>query len=338
MIKGICALYCRFVSVSVSLAVVATLLFALLPPLSAEEANDFHSDGTSTTEDIKSRAPSYSPGGTISFGMTVPDDGFPGTVKVHFSARRVWQNIWSERRACSGTLIAPDVILTALHCALDKEGRLRPHFRWGMRSVGDLPRIHGRESLTGGDYYWPADPMEYVRNVVGEIVKQPRKDRDLIAIRIGNPVPGSTRRVVPVLRPEQLAAYPFTAWVGWGMTEVSTRTTELNYISIPVNPADLGSTLIPASRPVRLKDGSFSSGVCGGDSGGPLYAMRTTEDLVNVRLLGVIHAYRPPMPLPPNWAALSDTERCILAGNQSLAVNMIRQTAFIEAALATLAQ
>ena len=168
---------------------------------------------------------------------------------------------------CTGSLVAPNWVLTAAHCLVDHDGSV------------DVPS----EISVFLGHDWDKGVCEYTRDEIGRVIIHPdyyykgagfRNDAALIEIL--EPAPADPVRI---LTPEEGAWYAPSGSrgtaVGWGRTDEGRYPSILHHVGIPVwTPEDcLRDSLWKNSEIVHertLCAGVEGMGTDSGDSGGPL--------------------------------------------------------------------
>lgn len=151
---------------------------------------------------------------------------------------------------CSGTLIAPDVVLTAAHCVDPEDCGQRVH-------IGDDVR------------YADAGTIVKVREAVIHPEYRGSGSADLAVLRLARPVDVAPRAVAPA---DALEDKTFVRVVGFGRTDFAGRVGygRRRQVDVPLagRDVDYGADLdteFVAATPSRNRDS------CRGDSGGPAY-------------------------------------------------------------------
>ena len=167
---------------------------------------------------------------------------------------------------CTGTLIAPDVVLTAGHC------------------IG----IHPAEVMLGSvDYTQPGGEVIKVKSATAYPDWQHQYDVGVLVLE--HPSKAKPRAIAATCTAKKLVAGADVRVVGFGLTTTSGTgdNTKLHEGTMQVD--DASCTMDPSCAAAVAPDGEFTAGgngidACFGDSGGPIY-MGSGRD---VSLIGVV--------------------------------------------------
>jgi secreted trypsin-like serine protease len=136
---------------------------------------------------------------------------------------------------CGGSVIAPDLILTAAHCIADETGDVMP--------AADVVVLLGANQLTEG-----------TRHTVARIIKHPgydpaRLDNDIALLRLAAPTD------IPPVRLADATPEAGPVWVtGWGMTEDESFPLVLQEVKVELQPQAACNTGIKAIYRADLAD------------------------------------------------------------------------------------
>ncbi|MFZ1925484.1 MAG: serine protease [Solirubrobacteraceae bacterium] len=199
------------------------------------------------------------PPATAIIGGTIAQTGtFPSLAYVvDFQGQLAYQ--------CTGTVIAPSLVLTAGHCAENMQTGV-PFNPSGFRVV------------TGA--VAPLQPGDLVSTVLGVIV-YPGLERkvdngDVALLVLSTPTSAPPIALATPKQAKRLAAGAAATIVGWGKTafEQSTLTEQLQSASTVVQARKWcrrnAPPFFPRSEICTITPPSYATGVCQGDSGGPL--------------------------------------------------------------------
>lgn len=210
-------------------------------------------------------------------GSSAPDGTFPSLAYVvDVQGRYVYQ--------CTGTVVAPSLILTAGHCAEN------------MRT-GVVNSPLGYRVVTGA--VDPTSPTATVSPVLGVIVYPGlvRKvdEGDAALLVLSNPVTTPPVTLATRSYARRLRGGSPAVMAGWGITSYAQR--------LPTERLQSADTVVQGrrwcranARPFYVKNEictisppSYATGACAGDSGGPLLARRPTGQQIQIGI--AVHVY-----------------------------------------------
>jgi secreted trypsin-like serine protease len=210
------------------------------------------------------------PATAIIGGTTAQTGTFPSLAYVvDFQGQLAYQ--------CTGTVIAPSLVLTAGHCAENMQTGV-PFSQAGFRVV------------TGA--VDPLQPGDLVSTVLGVIV-YPGLERkvdngDVALLVLSTPTSAPPIALASPQQAKRLVAGAPTTIVGWGKTafEQTTWTEQLQSASTVVQARKWCRRNAPPffvrSEICTITPPSYATGVCQGDSGGPLLASGPSGEPVEV--------------------------------------------------------
>lgn len=215
-------------------------------------------------------------------GCSVNEDIKPSTVNILYGTADtthtgvVYINL--NGAGCSGTLIAPDVVLTAAHCVVSPSS-MSVHF--GNSEPFDASRgvIEARVHPD-----WTGDTTDDLSN-------------DIALLRLDSPAPPQAQIVAPLPSSQGLTLTDIDVtdleFVGYGVTETGSSGTRLRMdqtlrylcdaggtycnIDVPVGSDNYELLIPPGSLGIHMNN---SGGICHGDSGGPAFVMRNGTEYV----------------------------------------------------------
>jgi secreted trypsin-like serine protease len=177
----------------------------------------------------------------------------------------------SGDQACGGTLVADTWVLTAGHCLAMN------------RPMGGIPKVViGRHQLSSpeGEEVAVAEVLRHPAygHTSSSAASRNIADNDLALLRLERPSDAPKARVARIEEIEVLGAGVEVTAVGWGLTDdaLGTDTDVLRQVTVPLITDEACAT--PEYErfltPNMLCTGSLGNheAVCGGDSGGPLFA------------------------------------------------------------------
>lgn len=213
-----------------------------------------HAEGSSSLLDPTLR--SATAAAPVVGGTTVPEGKWPDAVAV-----------LARNAMCTGTLIAPDVVLTAGHCI----------------ETDPVEVIVGSVELT--------DTSAGTAIAVKKAIAYPDWEHafDVGVLVLDHPASVAPRAVASACTAKHLVAGAKVRVVGFGLTRKDGMgdNTRLHQALLPV--VDSSCTHNPACEPAVAPNGEFTAGgggvdACFGDSGGPIYL----ESGHDAALIGVV--------------------------------------------------
>ena len=163
---------------------------------------------------------------------------------------------------CGGSLVAPDIVVTAAHCNYYQESERSPLKRWENRQVQVLT---GTRSLRGG-----GERLDVTDIVQHTSYKPNEKGYDVAVWKLATPA-----QDIPLA---QLATSDGTVGsellaTGWGATaSKGTKSPELLKVSVPIVSHSTCEAAYPGKITPQMLCAGFAAGgkdSCQGDSGGP---------------------------------------------------------------------
>jgi secreted trypsin-like serine protease len=185
---------------------------------------------------------------------------------------------------CTGTVIAPSLILTAGHCAQNMK-------------TGVVNRPSGYRVVTGT--IDPSVPGASVSRVLGVIVYPwlaRRVDKgDAALLVLSTPTKAPAIALASALEVRRFSKGSTAVIAGWGITSFKQKlpTEALRFAETVVQGAKWCKGNAPPfyakSELCTISPPTYATGACSGDSGGPLLAQRPTGEIVEIGI--AVHVY-----------------------------------------------
>ncbi|MER6996166.1 serine protease [Streptomyces sp. NPDC000410] len=210
---------------------------------------------TTATAQAASSDERAKPGARIIGGVQQPDNAYPWMAALLTKGPGSAQ----KRQFCGGSLLSPDIILTAAHCVTGTDAK-------------DIEVTVGRTVLSN-------KRQGQLRNV-NTIVSHPRylkgdEAYDLALLELAKPVTGIAAVKLPTLGTDALLRPGAQATViGWGNTntELPTFPDRLRGVNVPLlSHPECTATYPEYNKAVNVCAGVEGKDSCQGDSGGPLF-------------------------------------------------------------------
>jgi hypothetical protein len=185
------------------------------------------------------------------------------------------QAVGGDRESCTSTLVAPNVVFTALHCvsffgagqfSCDPDGSLVPNMP-GDGEIGALAPAESIKVFVGADTKTEPDAVGI--KVIGTGASNICRNDFAIVILDRNldlPV-ASLRMVRPMAKGELMTV------VGYGLTETQMSDGRRRRTGVPVT--DVGPLVLSGPTTAAPRTFVTSQGACFGDSGGPAFSEET---------------------------------------------------------------
>jgi MYXO-CTERM domain-containing protein len=187
----------------------------------------------------------------------------------------VWVGILTEegypRGACTGVLLADNVVLTARHCVSSTEsGGIACSKDGTAISGGDVRRDHLASSIAVVIGPYMSNKAAARGQEVFHTGATNLCNNDIAIVVLDRHIPDAViapvRLKAPPVKGEKLLA------VGWGVSNTGGRSRKRR-VDIPITA--VGPVVSSTSGIVSSNEFAIGEGICSGDSGGPAYSMET---------------------------------------------------------------
>lgn len=157
---------------------------------------------------------------------------------------------------CGGSLIAPDVVVTAAHCT-EGETRTSMQIELGLHALGDQGEVHQIEQIVVHPDY---DTLTL--------------DSDIALLLLSTPSTRDTIRLATLLDAELEVPGRLVTAMGWGTTQTAVPSDPIREVTLPIVDREVANR--PNAYDGQITEQMLAAGdtgrdTCQGDSGGPLF-------------------------------------------------------------------
>lgn len=241
-----------------------------------------------TTSDHSAWSQSSTAHASIVNGKSASIKDWPWQVAIAIS-RHVRPGLTPQERAfCGGSLIAPNLVVTAGHCVADVK----------RSKVTQMSVISGRTHLNNRSAGKETDVLSRFMPTYSSgrrkfSNKSGAADWDVALLKLSHPLSDATIKLAGTSEEDSWKTGQLVKTTGWGITRPNQRlmTNGLRIASQVMQPEKIcqswdGKAFVP-SRMVCFGAASANSSACSGDSGGPLMAPVASGLGTEYRLVGL---------------------------------------------------